>query len=432
MVRNCRILIAVAALALIASGCTVRKTERPALAGPSELGLSLNLTANPDILAQDGSSQSRVVILALDQNGAAVKGLPLHVEMSVNGVRTTFGELSTTDVATGSDGRATFSYTAPPLPPDSTDQGIFVTILVTPTGTDYANAVTRSVNIRLVPPGVVPPGPVASFTFSPAVVVPNAPVTFDATGSSSQGGTIIAYGWDFGDSSTGSGAKPQHIYRATGAYQVTLVVLDDQGRTSYPSTQTVTVDRAELPFAAFVFSPAGPVTSQPVFFDASTSQAGTGRRIVDYAWNFGNGASQHGVTATNSYDTAASYNVTLVVTDDVGQTASKSQTVPVGVAAPTASFVTIVVGPPSSAVSVDASASTPSPGQTITSYEWIFGDGTPTVSTTARTTSHTYPNPGTTGVPPVGRTVTYSITLTVIDSGGGRATVTRQVTITGF
>jgi len=505
MVRISRVLIAVAAAGLLVSACTIKKTERPPLAGPSELALSLSLSASPDILTQDGSSQSHVVILARDQNGQAVKGLPLHVEIAVNGVITAFGQLSSQNVTTGSDGRATLSYTAPPLPPDNVDSGTIVTIRVFPTGADYANTEARSVNIRLVPPGFVPSGPTASYTYLPAMPVPNSPVTFDASASKSNG-TIVVYSWDFGDDSTGTGVNPQHTYRAVGDYQVTLIVVDDQGRMSNPCTQTVTVAAGDSPTANFVVSPSAPTTYQTVFFNASTSTPGAGRTIVDYAWNFGAGASQHGMTVTTSYDTPGSYNVTLVVTDDVGQTASKSQSLTVatgglkplftyspsspapgmavqfdaststsvyGIASyewewgdatygglgvrashiygsagtyivsltltdvaghkatgtgsvivaagnPKADFATSVNG---TTVVVDASASTPSTGQTITSYEWVFGDSTTVYSTTSRTYSHTYAG----GTP--GTTTTFTITLTVTDSGGGRATTSKTVTI---
>ncbi len=430
MVRISRVLIAVAAAGLLVSACTVKKTERPPLAGPSELALSLSLSANPDTLTADGSSQSRVVILARDQNGLAIKGLPLHVEL-IDPTITATGQLSSDNVTTGTDGRATVNYTAPFLGLES--GGKTVTISVTPTGTDYANTIPRSVSIRLVPAGY---GPTANFTWSPAMPVPNSAVTFDGSGSTSDSGTIASYSWDFGDGSTGTGVRPQHTYRAVGDYQVTLIVVDDKGRMSTPCTQTVTVAEGESPTAAFVFSPSAPIPLQTIFFNASTSTPGAGRTIVAYAWNFGNGTTAQGVTTSTSYNAIGTYNVTLVITDDIGQTASKSQAVIVALGTATADFAITVTGNdvPNNTVNVfvDASASKPSSGQAIASYEWIFGDGTPMSTTSVRTNTHAYPNPGTTGTPPVGRTITYTITLTVVDTGGARAATTKTVTITGF
>jgi len=329
MVRRVFALIAVAAAAVLVSACTVKKTEQPALTGPSELALSLNLTANPDILEQDGTSQSRVVILARDASGLPVKGLPLHVDLTSNLTLASAGRLSTPVVTTGTDGRATVTYTAPPMPSDTIDRGTIITILVTPTGTDYASATPRTVSIRIVPPAVVTPGPVASFTVRPSLPVLNTTVTFDGSASRSPSGTIVAWAWDFGDSVTGTGSIAQHVYRAKGTYTVTLVVMDDSGRTSAPVTQVVAVDEGIPPTADFVVSPTSPLAGVTAFFNASVSKAGAGRTIVDYAWNFGNGTTGRGVTTSTVFGAAGTYTVTLVVTDDVGQTSSKSLSVTV-------------------------------------------------------------------------------------------------------
>jgi PKD repeat protein len=329
MVRRVFALITVAAAAVLVSACTVKKTEQPALTGPSELALSLALTANPDILEQDGTSQSRIVILARDATGQPVRGLPLHVDLTANISLLSAGRLSTPDVTTGTDGRATITYTAPPMPADTIDRGTIITILVTPTGTDHANATPRAVSIRIVPPSVVTPGPVASFTVRPSIPILNAAATFDGSASRSPSGTIVAWAWDFGDQVTGNGALAQHIYRAKGTYTVTLVVMDDTGRTSAPTTQTLVVDEGVPPTADFVVSPTSPLAGLIAFFNASVSKAGAGRTIVDYAWNFGNGTTGRGVATSTIFSVAGTYTVTLVVTDDVGQTASKSLSVTV-------------------------------------------------------------------------------------------------------
>jgi 6-phosphogluconolactonase len=73
-------------------------------------------------------------------------------------------------------------------------------------------------------------GPTAQFTFeSPGA---GQPTLFNASGSSdSDGGTIAAYVWDFGDGSTETTTTPtvSHSYAAQGDYQVTLTVVDDEG-----------------------------------------------------------------------------------------------------------------------------------------------------------------------------------------------------------
>ncbi|MGH2864126.1 MAG: beta-propeller fold lactonase family protein [Solirubrobacteraceae bacterium] len=73
--------------------------------------------------------------------------------------------------------------------------------------------------------------------------------------------------------------------------------------------------------------------------------------------------------------------------------------------APTASFTDtpVAAGSPST---FNASASTASPGQSVASYDWSFGDGT-SVQSTSPTVSHSY-----------AKAATYTATLTVTDSAG--------------
>jgi hypothetical protein len=47
-------IFALLALAIAVASCTVNETEVPALSGPSELALSLDLQASPDQILQNG------------------------------------------------------------------------------------------------------------------------------------------------------------------------------------------------------------------------------------------------------------------------------------------------------------------------------------------------------------------------------------------
>src|SRR5688572_5936866 len=61
--------VGMATLAVIAAGCTLNDASAPPLQGPSELGLSLSLSAIPDMLAHDGASQAQIIVQARDANG---------------------------------------------------------------------------------------------------------------------------------------------------------------------------------------------------------------------------------------------------------------------------------------------------------------------------------------------------------------------------
>ncbi len=61
-------------------------------------------------------------------------------------------------------------------------------------------------------------------------------LTFDGSGSSDPEGTIVAYDWDFGDGTSGTGVNPTHTYTTADTYTVTLTVTDDVGATDTQST----------------------------------------------------------------------------------------------------------------------------------------------------------------------------------------------------
>jgi PKD repeat protein len=325
--RPATALFVAAGLAL--AGCTIKKTDKPPLAGPSELALALSLYANPDVLTQDGASQSQVVIQARDPNGQPVKNLPLRADIVVDGVYVDYGRLSAKNLVTESDGRATTFYTPPIASLIAVDPGRVVTILVTPIGSDYRGAEPRRVDIRLVPPGVITPPngtPTPAFSFSPTSPLTYTPVYFDASASTDDG-QIVSYTWNFGDGSSGSGQQATHEYREAGDYLVTLTIVDDMGISATSEATSVRVTASQAPVATFAYSPAEPVVGQDIYFNAAQSQAAQGRYIVSYAWNFGSGSPQSGMTVVKSYDTVGTYVVTLVVTDNAGGTDSTAVSV---------------------------------------------------------------------------------------------------------
>jgi PKD repeat protein len=67
--------------------------------------------------------------------------------------------------------------------------------------------------------------------------------TFDGSGSSDPDGSVASYAWDFGDGTTGTGARPSRTYTTAGTYTVTLTVTDDRAGTG-STTRQVTVTTA--------------------------------------------------------------------------------------------------------------------------------------------------------------------------------------------
>jgi PKD repeat protein len=386
------------AMAALATACTVSKTPAPPLSGPSALGLSLEITANPDVISFDGASQSQITILAFDSNGQPKASQQLRAEIVANNQRVDFGTLSARTMVTGSNGRATVTYTAP-NPTGSTIPSL--SIAITPGGTNSANAVSRFVDIRLVPPGTITGGgPTAKFTFGPAAPTAFNDVFFDASASTTPVGSITSYAWNFGDGSSATGVSPTHRFAGAATYHVVLTVTDNNGLTGSTSTDVSVTASAGLK-ADFTFSPAAPATGQTINFNGGLSTAGAGRSIVAWSWDFGSGSTGSGITATTSYAAAGTYSVTLTVRDDAGQTAHATQTVPVtsvggSSGAPTANFTFSPASPGvGESVFFNASTSTAGTGHTIVSYAWTFGDN---ATGTGISPIHAYLTSGTFGV----------------------------------
>jgi PKD repeat protein len=293
---------------------------------------------------------------------------------------------------------------------------------LTVTDDDGATAtVVREISVTNLPPPVNQP-PVASFTASPLTGMAPLTVSFDASASSDADGTVVTYAWTFGDGATGTGVAAAHTYATAGTYTVRLLVTDDDAATAN-TTGDVTVTSTpppanQPPLASFTASPASGDAPLTVAFDASASSDSDGV-VAAYSWNFGDGATASGRTASHTYAAAGAYTAQLTVTDDDGAVASTTRGITVTTAPvnqlPVASFT----ASPSSGVapltvSFDAAASS-DPDGSIATYAWVFGDG---ATATGRSTSHIYTIAG-----------SYSPRLTVTDDDGATASVTRVISV---
>jgi subtilisin family serine protease/chitodextrinase len=219
--------------------------------------------------------------------------------------------------------------------------------------------------------------PTASFTSS----CTGLNCSFNGAGSSDTDGAVASHAWDFGDGSGGSGMNASHTYAAAGSYSVKLTVTDDDGATGETTRSVVVTSPAANtpPSASFTFSCSGLNCS----FNGSGSSDGDGS-IVNYAWNFGDGGSAAGSTASHTYAAAGTYTVGLTVTDDDAATGTTSQAV-------------TVTAPPSSAITLSA-AGTQLRGWKYIRLAWsgagtstvdIFRNGSKIVSATSNDGLHT-------------------------------------------
>jgi len=141
------VLALVGTLALLAAGCGLDKVQPPAQTGPSETGVSVQLTALPDTLNADGVSQSVVQLVLREPDGTPLSGRAVLFGLDGDGTMvpsassTYVGPIQTGIVmATDKDGVANVVYVAGTA-------FRTITISVRPYGSDYTSAFFRSVEI---------------------------------------------------------------------------------------------------------------------------------------------------------------------------------------------------------------------------------------------------------------------------------------------
>jgi hypothetical protein len=134
-------------LALAAAGCGLDEVEPPPVQGPSETGVSVQLSALPDTLNADGVSESVVQLVLREPDGTPLSGRAVLFGLDGDGTlvpsasSTYVGPIQTGIVmATDRDGVANVVYVA------GTDYRTVI-IWVRPYGSDYASAFYRSVEI---------------------------------------------------------------------------------------------------------------------------------------------------------------------------------------------------------------------------------------------------------------------------------------------
>lgn len=147
-------------------------------------------------------------------------------------------------------------------------------------------------------------------------------VSFSGATSYDPDGYVTNYAWNFGDGSTGSGITASHTYKNPGIYTVTLSVTDDKGAAG---TDTAVITIQQVILNKPPVADAGPdqtvIQGKPLSFSAKASYDRDGY-IVSYAWDFGDGSTGTGVTATHTYDYPGLYTATLSVTDNKGSAAT--------------------------------------------------------------------------------------------------------------
>ncbi len=250
---------------------------------------------------------------------------------------------------------------------------------------NLANSVsTTSVIVRINQPPVAEAGE-DIILCAGTVTLFNAGKSFDPEGG------LLAFYWDFGDSTTGEGLNPSKVYNTGGVYKVSLRVEDDSGLPCNFDTDQMVVKVVESPVAD-AGSDMVVCANTEVKFDGSKSSDFDGV-VNGYEWNFGDGETGGGVSPVHIYKNAGTYAVTLTITGDESEGCDNTDTDEITVTvidAPKASFDCACAYPVNSPLNFDASNSSGG-GAELVSYKWDFGDGT---SADGINVTHTYQEPG--------------------------------------
>ena len=257
-------------------------------------------------------------------------------------------------------------------------------------------------------------------------------VQFDASKLIPQGKKVQSMDWDFDnngvyDTSGKDSIRVNHKFEQIGTFKVHLrVVYDNNLVDNYYRDIEITASTEPLLTAEIEATPnlKGQIPLQ-IRFDGGKSKSLKGA-IIKYEWDFGDGSPiQNGRTVSKIYDKPDTYNITLTVTEDSGNTVSSTVIAEATTvtAIPVASLATTPAADSTGKVSgeipfkaeFDASKSTDADND-IVDYGWDFG--VPGATQTGQKVSYTFETAG-----------TYTVTLTVTDSQKQKNTATVSVEV---
>ena len=289
-----------------------------------------------------------------------------------------------------------------------TEPGTYAVVLRVTDGDDLS--ATETITITVAAPNAPPVADISANTVSGA-----APLLVNFIGSeSTDDNRVTSYAWDFKDGNTATIANTEHTFNDKGNYNVSLTVTDEEGLSSTETLRITVTEANTAPIARIAASSESGIAPFGVNFTGSGSTDDKG--IVRYSWNFKDGSSANTANAEHTFTVSGTYNVSLVVTDEEGLSASETLEVTVTGAneAPVAeASASVVSGTVPLTVDFNGSRSTDDNG--VTDYDWDFKDGN---TATRANPVHTFTEKG-----------TYVVSLTVTDASGltGEDTISIRV-----
>ncbi|MHA1797550.1 MAG: PKD domain-containing protein, partial [Candidatus Helarchaeota archaeon] len=128
---------------------------------------------------------------------------------------------------------------------------------------------------------------------------------------------VLRFQWLFGDGNYLEGESVTWSWSTAGRYPVTLTVYDDQNALS-TITDFINITNVN-PEADFTLSRSDIHEDELITFNASSStDSPSDQPILQYYWDFGDGAVGRGKVTEHAYAESGEYGATLIVVDDNG------------------------------------------------------------------------------------------------------------------
>lgn len=267
-----------------------------------------------------------------------------------------------------------------------------ISTLQNPTGS-YFNAGTFSVKLVVLNSSgadsitrnqyiTVFPKPVVAFTASDTTGC--LPKTIQFTDqSSSPGGTITSWLWDFGDGTTSTSQNPSHTFSTAGNFTVSLRVVNNDGCATV-LTKPSYINIANGVVANFTNTVPSVCMANP---SVTFTNLSTGPGILTWHWQFGDGGTSTQANPVHTYATQGTFTVSLIAVSPFGcsDTIIKQQLIHVNVIQSQFTY-------PASVCAMTAITLTNTTTPAPVSSSWNFGDGT---TGTGNQPTKTYSTPGT-------------------------------------
>ncbi|HNT76272.1 MAG TPA: PKD domain-containing protein, partial [Anaerolineae bacterium] len=259
----------------------------------------------------------------------------------------------------------------------------------------------------------------ASFTHTPATIMPNEPITFTASYESITDTLPITYTWDFDDGSVIVTSSPTITHQFTNDEDrlVTLVVANPYDTAEY--ARVLSVHQPVLQ-TSFTYTITALEVGVPLTFTASYTPTASDPPIT-YTWNFGDNGSMmtNAAMISHTYAHGGTYNVQLTTANKYGA-ASANHIFEIDEGVGTVSFTYAPETPMEGEPIMFGVNFTPDTASQPITYTWDFGDGAAPFTTTSPNIEHTFTAVG-----------VYLVTITADNGYGVPVTYQTTIVITG-